>query len=304
MVKGSSAHLTLGPVLFNWAPERWRDFYFRIADEAPLDTVCVGEVVCSKRAPFFAPYLADVVERLGSADKEVVLSTLALIMNEREMALVRETVENTDFLVEANDISTAALLKGRPHAVGPFVNIYNEGTLAYMACNGAERVTLPVELAASSIAALAKSAPAELEVMVFGRLPLAISARCYHARCHNLSRDNCQFVCEKNPDGLDVDTLDGEPFLAVNGVQALSHAYCNMAGDLSVLRDLGIGRFRLSPHSGDMVRIAEAFRAVLDNKMAPEEANAAIAVETGGMPLANGYFHGKAGAAFEGGSLI
>ncbi|MDP6661297.1 MAG: U32 family peptidase, partial [Alphaproteobacteria bacterium] len=71
MVKGSSAHLTLGPVLFNWAPERWRDFYFRIADEAPLDTVCVGEVVCSKRAPFFAPYLADVVERLGSADKEV-----------------------------------------------------------------------------------------------------------------------------------------------------------------------------------------------------------------------------------------
>jgi collagenase-like PrtC family protease len=233
-----------------------------------------------------------------------VLSTLALIMNEREMALVRETVENTDFLVEANDISTAALLKGRPHAVGPFVNIYNEGTLAYMACNGAERVTLPVELAASSIAALAKSAPAELEVMVFGRLPLAISARCYHARCHNLSRDNCQFVCEKNPDGLDVDTLDGEPFLAVNGVQALSHAYCNMAGDLSVLRDLGIGRFRLSPHSGDMVRITEAFRAVLDNKMAPEEANAAIAVETGGMPLANGYFHGKAGAAFEGGSLM
>ncbi|MET3221923.1 hypothetical protein ABIF35_002710 [Bradyrhizobium japonicum] len=26
--------LSLGPVLYNWAPERWRDFYFRIADEA------------------------------------------------------------------------------------------------------------------------------------------------------------------------------------------------------------------------------------------------------------------------------
>jgi len=28
-------------------------------------------------------------------------------------------------------------------------------------------------------------------------------------------------------------------------------------------------------------------------------ANAAIAGETGGRPVANGYFHGKAGAAFE-----
>ena len=300
MEKESYTNLTLGPVLFNWAPECWRDFYFRMADEAPVDTVCVGEVVCSKRAQFFAPYLTDVVERLLSAGKEVVLSTLALIMNEREIALVREIVENTDFLVEANDISAAALLKGRPHAIGPFVNIYNEDTLAYMVHNGARRVTLPVELSASSIATLTKSVPAELEVMVFGRLPLAISARCYHARCHNLSRDNCQFVCEKNPDGLDVDTLNGEPFLAINGVQTMSHTYCNLIGDLSALLDLGVGRFRLSPHSVDMVRVAKAFRAVLESRMAPEEANTIITEETGSMPISNGYFHGRTGATFEG----
>ena len=34
---GEASELTLGPVLFNWEPERWRDFYFRIADEAPVD---------------------------------------------------------------------------------------------------------------------------------------------------------------------------------------------------------------------------------------------------------------------------
>ena len=45
--------LTLGPALFNWSPEKWRDFYFQIADEAPVDVVYVGEVVCSKRSPFF-----------------------------------------------------------------------------------------------------------------------------------------------------------------------------------------------------------------------------------------------------------
>ena len=46
--------LTLGPVLYNWQPERWRDFYFRIADEAPVDRVAVGEVVCSKLRTLFA----------------------------------------------------------------------------------------------------------------------------------------------------------------------------------------------------------------------------------------------------------
>ena len=41
-----SMKLTLGPNLFNWQPDVWRDFYFRIADEASVDTVAVGEVVC------------------------------------------------------------------------------------------------------------------------------------------------------------------------------------------------------------------------------------------------------------------
>ena len=36
-VPANRSELTLGPVLFNWEPERWRDFYFRIADEAPVE---------------------------------------------------------------------------------------------------------------------------------------------------------------------------------------------------------------------------------------------------------------------------
>lgn len=47
----SACELTLGPVLFNWTPEVWRDFYFRVANEAPVTIVYLGEVICSKRAP-------------------------------------------------------------------------------------------------------------------------------------------------------------------------------------------------------------------------------------------------------------
>ncbi|HRC27735.1 MAG TPA: U32 family peptidase, partial [Alphaproteobacteria bacterium] len=36
-----TSHLTMGPILFHWAEDIWRDFYFRLADEAPIDTVYI-----------------------------------------------------------------------------------------------------------------------------------------------------------------------------------------------------------------------------------------------------------------------
>lgn len=298
MTKTPAAKLILAPVLFNWAPDRWRDFYFRIADEAPVETVCVGEVVCSKRMALFEPVLADVIERLQAAGKEVVLSTLALVMTEHEMDTVRALAAVDGFLVEANDISAAALLAGRPHAIGPFVNVYNEGTLGYLAGRGAQRVALPVELGAEAVAALAGAADAEIEVQVFGRLPLALSARCYHARALGLHKDGCQYVCGEDADGMDLHTLDGEPFLAVNGTQTLSHAYGNLVGELAALQASGIGRFRLSPQDVDMVAVARVFRDVLDDRQAPPAALETLAGLAPGKPFSNGFHHGAAGAEF------
>ncbi|MDG2404096.1 MAG: U32 family peptidase, partial [Paracoccaceae bacterium] len=40
--------LTLGPIAYHWSAEARRDFYARIADEAPVDEVYLGEVICSK----------------------------------------------------------------------------------------------------------------------------------------------------------------------------------------------------------------------------------------------------------------
>ena len=290
------AKLTLGPVLFNWAPEAWRDFYFGIADEAPVDSVCLGEVVCSKRRPLFEPYLTAVVERLERTGKEVVFSTLALIMDERETAHVRAIAATEGLYVEANDISAAALLAGRPHAIGPFINVYNEATLAFLVERGATRVCLPVELPAESLAVLAASSDVELEVQVFGRLPLAISARCYHARSCGLLKDNCQFVCDQDPDGMDVETLDGDPFLAVNGPQILSSTYGNLWGELKALKEMGIRRFRLSPHNTDMVQVARLFRDGLDGRD-PPQAEERLAELVNGAAFSNGFFHGVAGWA-------
>lgn len=286
--------LTLGPVLFHWPAEKWRDFYFRIAEEAPVDTVYVGEAVCSKRTPFYAPHYEEVSARLKNAGKRVVFSTLAEVMIKRDRKIVEDLCRLEGILVEANDTSALWHLSGRAHSIGPFMNVYNEDTLTFLALNGAEHVCLPFELPAQSISLMAKKANklvVTMEVQVYGRIPLALSARCYHARAHGRVKDNCQFVCEKDPDGMELKTLQGKPFLTVNGIQTMSYTCLNLVQEMEEMKNMGITHFRLSPHSHDMVETAKLFRAALDNIIAPEKVTARLR-ETGlNVPFSNGFYH-------------
>lgn len=298
--------LTLGPLLHNWSAEARRDFYFRIADEAPVDTVCLGEVVCAKRLAFFEADLPVIADRLQSGGKDVVISSLALIMGARDIERVAAQVADAGFAVEANDVAAVSLLDGRPFDVGPLVNVYNEGTLLYLAGRGARRVCLPAELTADAIGALAEAATGsatgtEIEVQAFGRVPLAVSARCYHARAHGLAKDSCRYVCAEDPDGLTVETLDGRSFLAVNGIQTLSDGYLNLLADLGDLAARGVRRFRLHPHAVDMVAVARAFRAVLDGALTGAEASEDLAGVLGAhRRFIDGYLHGLPGDAYSG----
>ena len=301
-VQANQSELTLGPVLFNWQPERWRDFYFRIADEAPVTAVYLGEVVCFKRAPLFDDYLDAVAARLAAAGKTVVRSTLAEVMSKQERQLVEDVCAEETAPVEANDGSALLRLRGRPHCVGPFINVYNERTLAVLAGNGARNVCLPPEMPAGAIRALAGEA-AKLgvmtEVQVFGRIGLALSARCYHARAHGRSKDSCQFICNVDPDGMALRTLEDKPFLTVNGIQTLSHDYLNLIGELAELQDMGVTRFRLSPHSCEMVAVANVFRGVLDRRIDAAEAGARLDALKIEAPFSNGFYHGEPGYRWE-----
>ena len=294
----NASELTLGPVLFNWQPESWRDFYFRIADEAPIATVYLGEVICFKRAPLFEPYLELVAARLNAAGKTVVRSTLAEVMSKQERKMVDDLCAEPNATVEANDGSALLRLRGRPHHAGPFINVYNERTVAVLARGGVRNICLPPEMPATATAALAAEAAKlgiSTEVLVFGRLPLALSARCYHARAHGRTKDSCQFICNEDPDGMTLRTLENEPFLTVNGIQTMSHDYLNLAGELKDLQDMGVSRFRLSPHSCDMVEVATIFRALLDRRIDTAEAAARLDALKIDAPFSNGFYYGKPG---------
>jgi O2-independent ubiquinone biosynthesis protein UbiV len=290
--------LTVGPNLFNWTPGIWRDFYFRIADEAPVAVVYLGETICSKRAPLFDDYYQAVSERLAAAGKTVVHSTLGETASKVDRRLVSDVCEKTSGLIEANDASAAYYLRGRQHHVGPLMNIYNEETLRFLAGHGARNICLPIELPFSATRVLCTAAAAlnvSIEVQVFGRQSLALSARCYHARAHGRTKDTCRFVCENDPDGLVLATLEGKPFLAANGVQTLSYEYLNLVQEIPALKAAGVTRFRLSPHSCDMVEVATAFRGVLDGALSVEEALALLEELPFEAPFSNGFHHGRPG---------
>jgi O2-independent ubiquinone biosynthesis protein UbiV len=291
--------LTLGPVLYNWQPERWRDFYFRIAAEAPVDNVVVGEVVCSKRAPFFEPYLPEVIARLQSAGKQVLLGSLALVSLRRERRQTAALAEIADGMIEVNDLTCLKSMAGRPHAIGPFVNIYNEDSAAFHAAKGAVRICLPPELPLTSVKAIAGALPqVAIELFGFGRVPLAISARCYHARVHKLAKDNCRFVCEQDPDGLVVKTLEDQDFLNMNGVQTLSHSCADLLGDLDALSSSGVASLRLSPQDCDMVEVASVYRDVLDRRATATDGRRRLASAYPGVPFANGFLHAQPGFTY------
>ena len=292
----ATANLTMGPVLFHWPEQQKRDFWFRIADEAPVDTVYLGEVVCSKRTPFFDHSLEAVAERLQRGGKRVVWSTLAEVVTKLDRKVIESFCGFDE--VEANDVSALHYLSGRPYRIGQYLNTYNEETIRYLSKNGATHFCLPVELPMPTVANLASVAGnvgASVEVQVFGKVSLALSARCYHARAHGRTKDNCMFVCENDPDGLDLKTHSGKPFLSVNGIQTLSEKCLNLSSEIAGLQEAGVSAFRLSPHSCDMVGIATAYRQLLDGAISAGELDNRL--DEIGVPVQrmNGFVYGKPG---------
>jgi collagenase-like PrtC family protease len=178
------------------------------------------------------------------------------------------------------------------------MNAYNEATIGWMARQGATHVCLPAELPGAAIAVAARAARdlgLGVEVQVFGRAPLAVSARCYHARAHGRTRDNCQFVCENDADGMPLHSRDGQPMLRVNGIQTQSETYVALLAEAAALSGMGVSHLRLMPQAVDMVGVATVFAALRDRTLDAAGAESRLRALCAGTPFGNGFFHGAAG---------
>ncbi|MES9945730.1 MAG: U32 family peptidase [Candidatus Thiodiazotropha sp.] len=285
--------LSLGPVLYYWSRDTLFDFYAQVA-QMPVDIIYLGETVCSKRRSLSSSDWIDLANKLNEqSDKEIVLSSLALIEAESELKTLRRLCDNGRFMIEANDIGAVQIMskKGLPFVTGPSVNIYNAATLNLLASKGLKRWVLPVELSNRTLQQIhsIRADGVETEVFSYGRMPLTLSARCFTARSHNLPKDDCQYKCIDYPDGRLLSTQENEPFLALNGIQTVSAKTCNLLTELPLLKQLEVDVLRISPQSRFTEKIVDAFHNALDAESLTDLSRY--------MPLGacNGYWHGTSG---------
>ncbi len=289
--------LALGPVPYYWSRNDLSDFYARAAGW-PVDIVYLGETVCSKRRSFATDDWLAMAQTLRDAGKEVVLSTLALIEAESELKSLRRLCGNGRFTVEANDLGAVRLLMDADvsFVTGPTLNVYNPQTLGLLARRGLRRWVLPVELSRDTLSDMQAARPdgVQTEVLAYGRLPLALSARCFTARSRNLPKDDCRYCCLDYPDGRLVATRENAPFVVLNGVQTLSATTCNLLPHLAQLRQLRVDVLRISPQPRQTERLLETFAACLDGTEDPFTASGSIA-NLSPQGFADGYWRGVAG---------
>lgn len=283
---------SLGPILYFWPKAQVVDFY-REAAASAVDVVYLGETVCAKRRELRLPDYVTIAHQLREAGKQVVLSTMTLLESPADLRELRRYCDNGEFLIEANDFGAVGLLHQQrlPFVAGAAINCYNHQTLRRLVSMGLQRWLMPVELSRDWLVKILEQpeiddvrACFEVEVLAFGHLPLAWSARCFTARSENRAKDECNLCCIKYPHGREVHNQEGERLFVLNGIQTLSGDRYNLVNAIAGMKGL-VDILRLSPQQQDTFAWLERFHANYQHAQQ-------IPLEPGDC---NGYWHRLAG---------
>ena len=287
----------LGPVLWCWPTDTLTDFY-QAAAQSSADIVYLGESVCSKRRATRFNQWMTFARLLAENGKQVVLSTLALVQSASELQEIKRYVDNGEFLIEANDLGTVNMAAEQklPFVVGHALNCYNAVTLRMLLRLGMTRWCMPVELSRDWLINIQQQCDElgihgkfETEVLAYGHLPLALSARCFTARSEDKPKDECETCCIKYPQGRRVLSQENQQVFVLNGIQTMS-GYCyNLGNELTSMHGL-VDVVRLSPQDQQTLTLIDRFRA-------NEEGRAPLMLAN--RNDCNGYWRKLAGMALQ-----
>lgn len=288
--------LSLGPILWFWSKQTVFDFYANAA-AWPVDTVYLGETVCSRRRELKLADWLEIASVLKDSGKQVVLSTQTLIESEADLRALRKICSQQEYLVEANDQSALQLAtqNNLPFVTGPSMNIYNSATLKLLAKQGLKGWNLPVELGRDTLRQLIAELKEDgldlaAEVFAWGFLPLAWSSRCFTARHYNLPKDNCEFRCLQHPDGMELRSRESQELFRLNGTSTLSGARYDLMREVPDMEQMGVSTVRLSPEHQGMGEVVRRF-----DQARRGEVPATDPLQLVEAPPCNGYWYGKPG---------
>ncbi|HDL8028071.1 TPA: U32 family peptidase [Yersinia enterocolitica] len=258
----------LGAVLYYW-PKTDIETFYQAAASSSADIIYLGENVCTKRREMKVGDWLALAKDVAASGKQVVISTLALLQAPSELNELKRYVENGEFLLEANDLGAINMAadRGLPFVAGHALNCYNAYTLRILHRQGMMRWCMPVELSRDWLANVLQQCEElgfrnqfEVEVLSYGHLPLAYSARCFTARSEDRAKDECETCCIKYPQGRPVLSQEDQQVFILNGIQTQS-GYCyNLGNDLISMQGL-VDIVRLSPQGMETLDVIDQFRA-------------------------------------------
>jgi collagenase-like PrtC family protease len=154
-----------------------------------------------------------------------------------------------------------------PFVAGHALNCYNAVTLRLLLKQGMVRWCMPVELSRDWLANLLTQCEElgirnqfEVEVLSYGHLPLAYSARCFTARSEDRPKDECETCCIKYPNGRSMLSQENQQVFVLNGIQTMSGYVYNLGNELASMHGL-VDMVRLSPLGNETFAMLDAFRA-------------------------------------------
>lgn len=285
--------VSLGSLLYCWQKDEVLGFYEK-AKQTAVDTIYIGESVCSKRKELLFQDWFEVAKDIAQTGKQVVITTLALVESPSKLVDVKRCVNNGEFLIEANDMSAVNLCaeNNLPFVAGHALNCYNAVTLKVLLKNGMQRWCMPVELSrewlrnivtqADDLGILGKF---EIEVFSYGYLPLAISARCFTARSVGKTKADCEICCMNDPQGRPLFSQENQRIFTMNGIQTQSGDCYDLIRALPEMAGL-VDMVRLSPLGLNTLEKVDEYRQKLadPNLVVPPS-----------LPTCDGYWYGKAG---------
>ncbi|MCE2593730.1 U32 family peptidase [Motilimonas cestriensis] len=287
--------VSLGPILYFWPKQTVADFYQQ-AQDSDADIIYLGETVCSKRRELKSKdWLALAKQLADNTDKQIVLSTMALLEAPSEVRVLKELCENQQFMVEANDLGAVQLLSeyAVPFVCGPAINCYNANVIQFLLGKGMTRWVMPVELSGDWLRTLLQDCQQlgirdqfEVEVFAWGHMPLAYSARCFTARSENKAKDDCELCCINYPQGRTMRSQENQDLFVLNGIQTQSGLRYNLLNEVPQLATLA-DIVRVSPESMASLSVPTQFKQQLNGYQA-------YSLES---KECNGYWHQIAGLA-------
>ncbi len=176
-------------------------------DLSSYDAVCLGSPYCRRVEGNYAEVfdrLAEAVSRLHGMGKKAYVTTPA-VPRQADLPHVERLVDAASAAgADALKVHNLGVLrivreKGRPLPahMGAYANVYTHLAAGVMRDAGAVRVRPNAEVTLEEMAAIARDAAVEVELLVHGKIPLGVTDRCFLLTEDEKTDPKCPAACRE-----------------------------------------------------------------------------------------------------------